>query len=125
MKKNILIISQFIIILVLTGLLVSRYFKEEKPGKLEQAINKDNPYINANLQFELITAENNTWGYKILLEGNPMIIQTNKPGLPGNEGFKTKESAQKVAELIISKIRKGEMPPTVTIEELNKLGVLK
>jgi hypothetical protein len=53
-----------------------------------------------------------------------LIIQPNKPGLSGNEGFKTQEQAQKVAELVIEKIKKGEMPPTVTIEELSELGVL-
>ena len=51
--------------------------------------------------------------------------QPNIPGLPGNEGFTTKERAQTVAEFVVKKIRKNEMPPTVSIEDLNKMGVLK
>jgi len=35
-----------------------------------------------------------------------MIHQTSIPGLPGNEGFKTREDVAKVAELVMSKIRK-------------------
>lgn len=43
----------------------------------------------------------------------------------GNVNFKTKADAEKVAKLVIDKIKKGEMPPTVTIEELQKLKVIK
>ena len=51
--------------------------------------------------------------------------QPNIPGLPGNEGFTTKERTQTVAEFVKKKIRNNEMPPTVTIEDLNNMGVLK
>ena len=53
-----------------------------------------------------------------------MIHQTSAPALPGNEGFKTKEDATKIALLVIEKIRKGEMPPTISIDEMKKLGVV-
>jgi len=45
--------------------------------------------------------------------------------MPGNEGFTTKQDAEKVALLVMDKIRKGEMPPTVLVEELKKLKVIK
>ena len=41
-------------------------------------------------------------------------IRIHKPGLPGNEGFKTKAASEKVVTLIITKIIKGEMPPSIT-----------
>jgi hypothetical protein len=44
----------------------------------------------------------------------PQAIR-NIPALPGNEGFSTREEAQTVAEFVVKKIRKNEMPPTVTI----------
>ena len=44
--------------------------------------------------------------------------------MPGNEGFKTKADAEKVAQLVITKIKKGEMPPTVSVEEMKKLKVV-
>ena len=53
-----------------------------------------------------------------------MIHQPSAPGLPGNEGFKSKEKASKVAELVISKIKNGEMPPSITMDEMKKLGAL-
>jgi len=65
----------------------------------------------------------NTFGYDISMEGKMMIHQPSIPGLPGNKGFDTKEQAEKVARLVMGKIEKGEMPPTVTTEELKNLGI--
>ena len=82
-------------------------------------------YANTNLSYTIIDAPNNTFGYDIYSSGKLTIHQTSKPGLPGNEGFKTKDDAIKVAEMVMYKIRKGEMPPTVTVEEMKELGVIK
>ena len=102
--------------------------KQDDLNPVQQQVIKDTEstshFRNANLTFEIVESENGTWGYSILNEQKVIIVQPNKPGLPGNEGFKTKEHAQKVAEFVISKIRAGQMPPTVTVEELRELGVL-
>ena len=76
------------------------------------------------MSYKMISSPNSTWGYDIYTDGKLTIHQPTIPGLPGNEGFKTKEAAQKVAEFVITKMKKGEMPPTVTNEELKKLKVL-
>ena len=54
----------------------------------------------------------------------PLVIQSSVPGQPGNEGFKTKEGAEKVAKLVIKKMKKGVMPPSIDIEELKKLKII-
>ena len=82
-------------------------------------------YANADLSYNIIDAPNNTFCYDVFAGGRLMIHQTSVPGLPGNEGFKTKDDAIKVAEMVMYKIRKGEMPPTVTSEEMKQLGVIK
>jgi hypothetical protein len=74
--------------------------------------------------YTIISTANNTWCYDIYKEKRLLIHQPSIPGLPGNEGFKTKGNAEKVAKLVIEKIKKGEMPPTVTLEEMKKLKVL-
>jgi len=84
-----------------------------------------NPYANAEITIKIIPSANNTFGYDILLYGRPLVHQPNIPGLPGNEGFTTKEKAQTVAEFVVKKIRNNEMPPTVTMEDLNTMGILK
>jgi len=82
-------------------------------------------YANTKLTYKIIDAPNHTYGYDVLADGRLVIHQKSIPAMPGNEGFKTKADASKVAQLVIGKIKKGEMPPTVTIEEMKKLNVIK
>lgn len=105
-------------------ILPGRVFSDEKaPDKGEKR--EQSLYREAEITTRIIPAANNTFGYDILLHGKPLVHQPHIPGLPGNEGFTTKERAQKVADFVVKKIRKGEMPPTVTREDLNGMGALK
>ena len=79
---------------------------------------------NKNFTYKIIDAPDYTFGYKIYADNQLMIQQASIPGMPGNEGFKTKEKAARVAKLVIAKIKKGKMPPTVTEEEMKKIGVI-
>lgn len=74
--------------------------------------------------FTIIQTVNNTWCYDIFKEGKRLIHQTSIPGLPGNEGFKNKSDAERVAQLVIEKLKKGEMPPSITADELKKMKIL-
>ena len=56
------------------------------------------PYTNADITIKIIPSVNNTFGHDILLYGRPLVHQPNIPGLPGNEGFTTKEKGHTVAE---------------------------
>jgi len=91
----------------------------------KDAKQQNNPYAEAEITIKIIPAANKTFGYNILVHGRPLVHQPTIPGLPGNEGFTAKESAQTVAEFVVKKIRNNLMPPTVTIEDLNNMGVLK
>jgi hypothetical protein len=94
--------------------------------KREQEVKQQkSPYADAEITIRIIPSTNKTFGYDILLYSKPLVHQPNIPALPGHEGFSTREKAQTVAEFVVKKIRRNEMPPTVTIEDLNKLGVLK
>jgi Domain of unknown function (DUF4907) len=79
----------------------------------------------AVITYNIIEVENHTYGYDVFADGKLSIHQNSIPAVQGNKGFETKADAEKVAQLVISKIRKGEMPPTVTIDELKKLKVIK
>jgi hypothetical protein len=63
------------------------------------------------------------WGYCISEKGKKIINQETIPGIPGNQGFNTSEDALKVAELVRSKLERATFPPTVSEEELQKLGI--
>jgi hypothetical protein len=96
--------------------------KQEQPAaQFPQA----GSYANSKFTYKIINAPEKTFGYDIYADNRLMIHQNSAPGLPGNQGFKTKADAEKVAKLVISKIKKGEMPPTVTKDEMQKLKVIK
>lgn len=75
------------------------------------------------LTYRIIEAPGGTYGYDILSDGNLFIHQTNLPGRPGIEGCRTREQAETLAKLVIKKVEAGEMPPTVTAEELTALNL--
>ena len=99
--------------------------KDASPQQALPAQEKPNPYKNADISVKIIPSVNKTYGYDILVYKRPLVHQPGIPGLPGNEGFTTEERARTVAEFVVKKIRNNEMPPTVSIDDLNKLGVLK
>src|SRR6266700_1487074 len=84
-----------------------------------------NAYANSKLTYKIIDTPQHTYCYDVFADGRLMIHQASAPALPGNEGFKTKEDATKVALLVIDKIRRGEMPPTISIDEMKTRNVLK
>jgi Domain of unknown function (DUF4907) len=78
------------------------------------------------LSYKIINASNNTYGYSIYADGKLIIHQPHStPTIRGIDGFKSNERATKVANLVIQKIKKGQMPPIVTIDELKKLDRLQ
>ena len=52
------------------------------------------------------------------------INQEYIPAVQGNQCFSSQEDAQKVGDYVLDKIQKGAFPPTVSVEELDSLGVL-
>jgi hypothetical protein len=85
------------------------------------------PMVQAPTITEVRTfsAASDTFGYEIWLNGKRIIYQTNIPSMPGNNGFSSEEKAKKAGEFVAEKIRNNQMPPTVTPEELDSLGVLR
>ncbi len=115
----------FLAVVFSFALLAGTSISANETAAKKEVKQQKNPYTDAQITTKIITAAKKTFGYDILLYGKPLVHQPNIPGLAGNEGFTTKERAQKVAEFVVKKIRNNEMPPTVTIEDLNKMGVLK
>lgn len=67
---------------------------------------------------------NGTIGYDILnSDGKKIIHQDRLPGLPGLRGFENVSQANCVAEMMIQKISKGIMPPSISLDELKHCGV--
>jgi Domain of unknown function (DUF4907) len=84
-----------------------------------------NPYADSKLTFKIIEAPHHTYCYDVFVDDRLIIHQTSVPAVSGNDGFKTKGDAIKVARLVIEKIRKGEMPPTISVEEMRALKAIQ
>ena len=78
----------------------------------------------ADIQYFIIKSDQSTFGYIIFLDGNPVIEQKTIPSLPGNLGFKNTHDGGKVAELVIKKMKDGEMPPTLNDNDLKKINII-
>lgn len=77
----------------------------------------------STITYTVIEGQNRTFGYDIYRDKKLLIHQPAKPGMPGNKGFATKTDAAKVAELVIKKIKNGELPPGVSKEEMAELDI--
>jgi hypothetical protein len=118
-----LIAAVFLMLFIVAGLAGTSLSADGPAGKLLKE--QENLYAKAELTTRIIPSANNSFGYDILLDRKLLVHQPNIPGLPGNEGFSTKERAQKVADFVVKKIRNNEMPPMLSMEDLNAMGVLK
>lgn len=63
------------------------------------------------------------FGYDILVNDTVIVHQPHIPSFSGSRGFPTVESAQQVADLVITKIRNHEMPPSVSARELSHFNL--
>lgn len=73
--------------------------------------------------YHLFSCANHTYGYEITLNGKVLIHQAYIPCVPGKKGFASEQDAAVVANLVAAKVRKGILPPTITIGEMQSLGV--
>ena len=78
--------------------------------------------VSSIVRYEITVSENG-YGYKIYMDENLYISQPSIPGLSGTAGFQSEADAHKIAELAVSKIKQGILPPTITIEEIKDSGI--
>lgn len=99
----------------------------QTPSTTTEGENKEevNTAISSE-KYEVITTVNpdQSFGYQILKDGKLMIDQKNIPAIQGNKGFSSKSDAEKTANLAIDKIKKGAFPPTISVDELDSLGII-
>ena len=81
-------------------------------------------YTQGKFDIQPIPSEANTWGFVIYKDGKLFIRQPSIPALPGNRGFTTQAKALKAGQLMVDKIRNGQMPPSLTKEEMQKANLL-
>jgi hypothetical protein len=63
------------------------------------------------------------YGFDILIGNKIFIHQPFIPAVQGNQHFATKTDANKTASLMLFKLRKYGMPPTISTTELDSLHI--
>ena len=114
-----LIIFSFFISISLVGL-------AQKPKQIPPK-NQDYGIMyayNDSLQYETYP-QSNGWGYKLYFRYKLLVNQPVIPALSGNQAFKTEKDAKKIAQMAMSKVVKGQMPPTLEAKEVKKKLNLK
>lgn len=103
----------------------------ESVADTEEEIIQPNPYEDAVVEVQVFKVDSldhngiRGWGYNIKLNGSLYIHQPNVPAVMGNNGFYSEAAAKKAGDFVAYKIRKNIIPPSVTPEELDSLGVLQ
>ncbi len=77
----------------------------------------------AELAFRVIQVDRG-FGYDIYANGKMLVHQPHIPGIAGDVAFASKQDATKVAELVVKKLKNGELPPVVSEQELRRLQVI-
>ncbi|MDX2174564.1 MAG: DUF4907 domain-containing protein [Bacteroidota bacterium] len=84
----------------------------------------DNSKNKTVFSSNIIVHSDSTYGYEILKNNTIYIRQLNIPAISGNKNFKSKIQAQKVADLVVSKLNSKIVPPTISISEIDSLKIL-
>lgn len=105
--KKISIISSVIVLCVcLAGLAGYRLMQHKEDG----------------LTVEVYQVSDNSYGYKIIQNERPLIVQPFIPGISQKQPFTTPDDARRVGEWVRKRMKAGEVY-SITPEELNRLGI--
>src|SRR5688500_3892335 len=86
-------------------------FSTPDSGIIDQKNQLAREFSQKKIEYFIINVPDDQFGYYIMIDGQMYIEQKTIPAIEGNQGFKTREDAEKIAKLVIQKIRSGEIPP--------------
>jgi hypothetical protein len=118
---------------VLLLLILFAIYETNRKNRINE--NKINSSVVATPDIRTIIVKNDTtkdaafggFGYRIyVLSGTDTAFRLFQPAIPaiqGQKGFTTFSDAEKVAALAAGKIKEGNSFPTISIAELDSLGI--
>lgn len=123
MKKNQKITSIIVLFFVVVVICLSVFAHSRKVSVSITPGSTLSPYLNSNITIKTFQSADSTYGYDIFINGTQYIHQPTIPAFSGDKGFATEIDADKVAQLVVTKIRNNILPPSVTPTELQTLGI--
>ena len=117
-----------LIILVLVFVSCKDAVPKKSPGNEDLTLTdkpvEDEIREKNTIVYEVRTVENASgWGYEVWKDGAMVIKQEHIPAVQGIRAFSSQEQAQKAAEIIKAKLEQGIFPPTMSMAELQSIGV--
>lgn len=108
---------------------------EETSKNVENPPPQENPFKDSKIEIKtyqtdvLVTLDNGKtdrgWGYDVLVDGKVYVHQPHIPAIQGNYSFRSSEDAKKIATLVIYKLKNNIVPPSLSVEEIDSLGISK
>ena len=86
---------------------------------------KENPYANAPVDVKTYANPEGGFGYDVYVHHSIYVHQPSIPAINGNRSFSSAADAKKTGDLVVYKIKNNIMPPSLTVAELDSIGVLK
>jgi hypothetical protein len=75
------------------------------------------------IKFRTFQNSDSSWGFTIFMNSRPYIHNKNVPVSGSNSGFRSKNDAEKVADLFSKMLRKGNLNPKINKNTLDSLGI--
>jgi hypothetical protein len=73
------------------------------------------------IEKEIYQIDENSYGYKILINGKVYINQPHKPAIQGVQKM-TKKEAERLSDLVVEKLTKNPNElPTISVDEVKKI----
>jgi len=113
-------------LLALTSCVESHAPKEDIPATPKNSVTvekRDTEVVSGELSLKVTESDNAGYGFEILQGANTLIIQPHIPAIQGIKGFETDQQASIVGNYMIYKINNGIMPPSISIQDLDSLGI--
>ena len=93
--------------------------------KVPETLAFDTITVDNSFSYQLFESEHGGYGYRIFQDGKLYVNQPHIPAVQGREGFSSESDATETALYAIAKLQHGVFPPTLSVSELDSLGVLK
>ena len=79
--------------------------------------------VSSYVKYRTFRNSDSTWGFTIFVNGRPYMHQKKIPLTSAISGFRSKISAEKVADLFVKMIRNGNLNPQLNKNMLDSLGI--
>jgi len=77
--------------------------------------------VKPNVKTSIFVSEYGGYGYNVLVNNKLFVHQPCLPAFEGRQGFPSEKRAQKAAQLVVDKILKNQIPPSLSISEVKEI----